>query len=209
MKIKICGMKNRKNIQNAGKLPVDFMGFIFYPPSPRFAGNVLTADDLSSLPAHIRKVGVFVSVSAEILSAYLEAYPLDWVQLHGAETPEFCRTLKKDRPQTGIIKAFPVSEVSDFNQMKEYEEGCDYFLFDTKTEKYGGSGKKFDWSLLNGYSGKTPFFLSGGISPSDAEKIKQISHSSFYGVDLNSKFETKTGIKDLNLLQTFINDLQL
>jgi len=210
MKIKVCGMRDAGNIRRVGELAVDFMGFIFYPPSSRFAGNgLLLPEALGNLPATVRKTGVFVSESLDTLFHYVEKYGLDIVQLHGEETPEYCCALKEKYPAVGIIKAFSISEPTDFDRTKEYVTVCDYFLFDTKTALRGGSGKQFDWKIVEDYKGKTPFFLSGGISADDVEKIKDLKHPTFFGIDLNSRFEIAAGIKDIDLLQTFIKAIKI
>jgi phosphoribosylanthranilate isomerase len=209
MKIKVCGMNHPENIKQTGSLPVDYMGFIFYPPSPRFAGNgILNSTIMNDLSPRIKRVGVFVSEAIPVLLSTIKRYPLDVVQLHGAETPDYCRTVKENCPALKIIKAFNLSEAADFDAAKEYEAVCDFFLFDTKTAKHGGSGEKFDWKIIECYQGKTPFFLSGGISADDADAIKNIHHPRLYGIDLNSRFEIRPGIKDVNLLQTFIKNLK-
>ena len=202
-------MRAAENIRSVGELAIDFMGFIFYPPSPRFIGNgLLPMDALKNLPASIRKTGVFVSENRNTLCHYVEKQALEVIQLHGNETPEDCSVLKTEFPSVDIIKAFSVSEPADFEHTKEYTSVCDYFLFDTKTPLYGGSGKRFDWKVLENYQGKTPFFLSGGISSDDVAKIKKLQHPSFYGVDLNSRFEVTAGIKNINLLRIFIETLK-
>ncbi|GHV57432.1 N-(5'-phosphoribosyl)anthranilate isomerase [Bacteroidia bacterium] len=209
MKIKVCGMCDAENIRRVGMLAIDFMGFIFYQKSPRFAGNgLLPPEALWELPANVCKTGVFVSESLDVAGSYVAKYKLNAIQLHGKETPEYIGLLKENFPEILIIKAFPVSDSSDFLLTKAYEAVCDYFLFDTRTLQYGGSGKQFDWTLIEAYRGKTPFFLSGGISVEDAVRIKQIQHPALYGVDLNSRFELSAGIKDLNLLQQFIETLK-
>ncbi len=204
MKIKVCGMKHPDNIKELSELPIDFMGMIFYPKSPRFVDS-LTLDDLNnSLSPRIERVGVFVNESIEYIMEKANLYNLDLIQLHGNESVGFCEELSKTMP---IIKAFNVSEPADFEQTKAYEDSCSYFLFDTKTPQHGGSGQKFDWGILDGYKGKLPFFLSGGISVEDTDSIKQISNPKFYGVDLNSKFEAAPGLKDIEQLQQFIKAL--
>jgi phosphoribosylanthranilate isomerase len=209
MKIKVCGMCEAENIRRVGELPVDFMGFIFYPASPRFAGNGrLQPETLKNLPPHIRKTGVFVSEAPDTVAGYVEQYALDAVQLHGSETPAYCRAVKEKFPGIAVIKAFPVSEPADLDRTKDYTAVCDYFLFDTKTPQHGGSGKQFKWKILEIYPVKTPFFLSGGISPDDADRIKAISHPLCCGVDVNSRFETAPGIKNIDLLRTFITTLK-
>jgi len=204
MKVKVCGMKYPRNIKELGELPIDFTGFIFYEKSPRLIDEV-TLSGLQSLPDNIKRVGVFVNAGMEYIVTKANEYNLDYIQLHGCESPIFCKELSRTIP---VIKAFSISETSDFGQTKEHEGICEYFLFDTKTPQHGGSGQKFDWNILDAYIGNTPFFLSGGISADDVERIKNINHPQFYGVDLNSRFETEPGLKDIQQLQQFIKALK-
>jgi phosphoribosylanthranilate isomerase len=199
--VKICGMKIPENIQAVASLKPDYMGFIFYPKSPRYA-EPLDVSTLNSLPATIKKIGVFVNEDLEDILTIATKYELDGVQLHGTELVEMCKELRK----AGfiVIKAFPIAEAYNFKVTKAYEGACDFFLFDTKTEAYGGSGVKFDWAILEEYLGKTPFLLSGGISVDDVEEIQKIEHTLFAGVDLNSRFEIKPGLKNIELLKQFI-----
>jgi phosphoribosylanthranilate isomerase len=205
MLLKICGLKYPENIQAVSDLKPDFMGFIFYPKSPRYA-EPLDSAVLNSLPATIKKIGVFVNEDLENILTIAYKYKLDGLQLHGAELVDMCRELKK----LGylVIKAFPIAEAYNFKVTKSYEGVCDYFLFDTKTEAYGGSGLKFNWKMLNEYTGDTPFLLSGGIALDDAEAIQKIEHPKFAGIDLNSKFEVKPGLKNISLLKDFISNFQ-
>ncbi|MEI8085562.1 MAG: phosphoribosylanthranilate isomerase [Paludibacter sp.] len=205
MKIKICGMKFPDNIEAIASLKPDFMGFIFYPKSPRFA-EPLDALALKKLPSTIKKIGVFVNENLENILTIAFTYKLDGVQLHGTELVGMCKELKS----AGyiVIKAFPIAEAYNFKVTKDYEGACDYFLFDTKTDAYGGSGVKFNWSMLDDYVGETPFLLSGRISADDAEAILKIEHPKFAGIDLNSKFEVKPSLKDQLKLKTFINKLK-
>ncbi|MDR1876453.1 MAG: phosphoribosylanthranilate isomerase [Flavobacteriaceae bacterium] len=207
MKIKICGMKNPDNILELATLPFDYMGLIFYPKSPRYAGD-LNPEALEILPGRTWLVGVFVNEDPYSLSEKITTYKLDYVQLHGEESVEYCKQIKKKNPLVFIIKAFNVSEVSDFSETEKYKNVCDYFLFDTKTSQHGGSGEKFDWSILDSYRGKTPFFLSGGISSEDADEIKQIRHPKLYGLDLNSRFELEPGLKNIQLIDKFVKILR-
>lgn len=204
MKIKICGMKYSENIKAVLALKPDFMGFIFYPKSPRYAG-ALDVSVLNKFPKSTKKIGVFVNENLENILTIAFKYKLDGMQLHGTELVEMCVKLK----EVGyiVIKAFPIAEAYNFKVTKAYEGACDYFLFDTKTDAYGGSGVKFNWKMLDEYKGETPFLLSGGISADDAEDILKIEHSKFAGVDLNSKFEVKPGIKNVKLLEKFISQL--
>jgi Phosphoribosylanthranilate isomerase len=168
MKIKICGMKHPENIQNVAALQPDLMGFIFYPKSPRFA-EPLDIATLNALPKTIKKIGVFVNEDLENILTIASKYDLDGVQLHGTELVAMCKELRKAGYL--VLKAFPIAEAYNFKVTKAYEGVCDYFLFDTKTDAYGGSGLKFNWGMLDEYVGETPFLLSGGIAADDAEAI--------------------------------------
>jgi phosphoribosylanthranilate isomerase len=205
--IKICGMRDTENIRAAAELKPGIMGFIFYPESPRYAGELLDPEILSELSPGIRKAGVFVNASWSEIKATVEKYFLNIVQLHGDETPELCLQLKSEGLE--VIKAFNISNSKAFSQCSAYVSFTDYFLFDTATVKHGGSGQKFDWKILDNYDLRHPFFLSGGISPADAESIAGITLSSFYGIDLNSRFEIKPGVKDIETLKKFINEIRL
>lgn len=203
--IKICGMKYPENIRLVAALHPDLMGFIFYPKSPRYA-EPLDIATLNALPKSIKKIGVFVNEDLERILTSVFKYKLDGVQLHGTENTDICRKLK----DAGLIvlKAFPIAEAYNFKVTATYEGVCDYFLFDTKTDAYGGSGLKFNWSMLNEYVGNTPFLLSGGIASDDAEAILKINHQMFAGIDLNSKFEVSSGLKNVELLKGFVKLLR-
>ena len=202
MMIKVCGMREEPNIRAVEMLPVDWMGFIFYPGSSRYVG-----EKLSHIPEKVKRVGVFVNEQPEIIRERALQNRLDILQLHGDESPSHCRKLKEEGFQ--VIKAFGIRTDQPFpsEEVQRYEGCCDYLLFDTKTPMYGGSGKKFNWELLNDYRGTIPFLISGGIAPGDAVVIKAFSHPQLMGVDLNSGFETSPAIKDVSLLQTFIKQL--
>ena len=197
MKIKVCGMRSPENIQALTDLQPDYMGFIFYDKSPRYVADV-SPDVLNKLQASILKVGVFVDEPAETISRLIDKYSLNAVQLHGNETAGLCMEL---RDKVTVLKAFGVDGNFDFDQLKSYAGSVDYFLFDTKTDVHGGSGRAFNWEVLNNYKLNTPFFLSGGLSLDNLENVKQIKHPAFYGVDLNSRFETEPGMKDITKLR--------
>lgn len=197
-------MKYPENIQELVTLPIDYMGLIFYEKSPRYVSQLDLLDLLNSTHS-IERVGVFVNENIEIIRQKAKEYHLSFAQLHGNESPEFCKELSQF---VNIIKAFSVADESDLEKTKDYENLCSYFLFDTKTSQYGGSGQKFDWTALDAYEGSTPFLLSGGISVNDVEAIRAIKHPRFEGVDLNSCFETQPGLKNINLLKQFITDIQ-
>lgn len=201
-RFKVCGLKHSENIRQVCQLPIDMIGLIFYEKSPRYAGG-LDAKALETLPSFIRKTGVFVNASGEYILSKVGQYGLQQVQLHGNESPAFCRELKSGGIK--IIKAFPLRESGDLSVTIPYEGACDYFLFDAKTPQFGGSGEKFDWKILASYTGKTPFFLSGGVDAADAEALRQIKHPLLYAIDLNSRFETSPGLKDVNRLREFLS----
>lgn len=197
MKIKICGLKQPENIKAIAELTPDYMGFICYAPSPRYARDLQT-ETLDVLPEAIYKTAVFVNEDAETIAKLTDTYNFDAIQLHGNEDPEFCNSF---RDRVEVIKAFGVDQNFDFEQLSEFAGYVDYFLFDTKTSKHGGSGQTFDWTLLDNYKLNIPFFLSGGLSLENLEGIRSIKHPQFYGVDLNSRFEIEPGVKDLDKLK--------
>jgi phosphoribosylanthranilate isomerase len=195
MKIKVCGLKNPDNIGKVVLLSPDYLGFICYDQSPRYIDE-LPAGALRDLTPY--KTGVFVNEEKETIDSLLDRYNLNAIQLHGNESSEFCREFKN---RVQVLKAFGLDESFDFDQLNAYADSVDYFLFDTKTSKHGGSGKTFNWDILQKYTLKVPFFLSGGLSMDNLAEVKKIKHPMFYGVDLNSRFETEPGIKDIELLK--------
>lgn len=197
MKIKICGLKQPDNINAITALAPDYMGFICYAPSPRYASGLQT-EMLSLLPESIFKTAVFVNEDAETITKLTDTYNFDAIQLHGNEDPEFCNLFKD---KVTVIKAFGLDESFNFERLDSFTGSVDYFLFDTKTDKHGGSGLIFDWSLLDKYKLNIPFFLSGGLSLENLEEIALIKHPQFYGVDLNSRFEIEPGLKDIDKLK--------
>jgi phosphoribosylanthranilate isomerase len=197
LKIKVCGLRDPENIKAVSALSPDYMGFICYGQSPRFIAD-LPPDILKLLPPAIYKTGVFVNETASTINKLIDKFNFDAVQLHGDETPEFCNTLKS---RVKVLKAFGIDDNFDFNKLTAYAGCVDYFLFDTKTDKHGGSGNTFNWEILNKYQLDIPFFLSGGISLDNLEELKKITHPQFYGVDLNSRFETEPGVKDIKKLE--------
>lgn len=206
LKVKVCGMKYADNIEALSHLSVDYIGFICYPKSPRYIGfnNEVLAQNMAKINSSIQRVGVFVNASLEDIKASVEQYHFDLVQLHGGESPSFCKQVQGFIP---VIKAFSLDGKEDLKAIADYEQACSYFLFDTKTTAYGGSGRKFNWDLLEAYNGTTPFLLSGGIGIGDAYRIKETNHPFLLGVDLNSRFEIEPGLKNINQLETFIKQL--
>ena len=193
MKLKICGMKYHNNILKVAALKPNYLGFIFYDKSPRFV-----TEPLPEISKNIKKVGVFVNSTIETITTTINNYDLQAVQLHGQETPEFCQKLQKK--QIEIIKVFSIKDQFDFNQLSAFENLVDYFLFDTKGPNPGGNGYCFDWSILNQYNSKTPYFLSGGIGLDDIKSIQNFKNSPAaqhcFAIDVNSKFELKPAYKD-------------
>lgn len=192
-------MRDAQNIRDVEALGIDWIGMIFWPKSKRYVAEVP-----SYLPEHLKKVGVFVDSTLDDILQHSSDYQLDIIQLHGQESPDFAKALK---PHT-IIKAFNIEKADDLLQTEKYKGIADYFLFDTKGKMAGGNGQKFDWSVLTAYQGKTPFLLSGGIGPEDAESVRSFHHPRCFGIDLNSRFESEPGFKDINQLKTFINKLR-
>lgn len=196
MKIKVCGMKNQGQVNAIDEI-TDFIGFIFYPNSSRYIENPPSSSG--------NRVGVFVNETTEVILQKVQDYQLNFIQLHGSETPEQCREVKQSIP---VIKAFGIDQTFDFQQLNAYQDAVDYFLFDTKTPLHGGSGKQFDWSVLDHYQLEVPFLLSGGINPDSIEQLQRFSHPQCIGIDVNSGFEIAPGNKDINQLKTFIEHIQ-
>jgi phosphoribosylanthranilate isomerase len=208
--IKVCGMREPDNIRAVEALGIDMMGFIFWPKSSRYVSQ-----RPDYLPKHVKRVGVFVDEDPEQVRRLAADYALDFIQLHGHESPDYIRTLKTPssiNPLTSsIIKAFSIASADDLAMTKDYEGLVDYFLFDTKGPSVGGNGEKFDWNVLSAYDGSTPFLLSGGISPDDAEVLTShhspLTSKKCIGIDLNSRFELSPGLKDITALRKFLNEL--
>ena len=210
MMIKVCGMREAENIREVEALGIDLMGFIFWPKSSRYV-----SERPAYLPTQCKRVGVFVNEDAETIKKIAEDYALDYIQLHGSESPEQISHLSPLTSHLSIIKAFNIATTEDLEATKPYEGIVDYYLFDTKGKSVGGNGEKFDWSVLSDYVGETPFLLSGGIGPDDAERVKSFltSHLSpltskkCIGIDLNSRFETAPAIKNVAVLSRFLSQL--
>lgn len=203
MKIKVCGNRDKENLEGLIQLNPDYLGFIFYTKSPRFV-DVLP--DVA-IPEHIQKIGVFVNASREEIQQRIDQFGLHGVQLHGDESPEECAYWKSAGYL--VFKAFNVGEDFDFLSLNAYKPVVDYFLFDTPSPSRGGSGQTFNWDVLKYYDQQVPFFLSGGIGPMHAEVIKSdwVQDLNPYGIDLNSKFETSPAIKNIAWLGDFISKL--
>ena len=202
LKIKVCGMRETENIKELILLKPDFIGFIFHEKSSR---NI-TEIPKTTIPKTIKKVGVFVDKPMDYILDKNYKFQLNFVQLHGNESPEFCKKLHQKK--INIIKAFNIDQTFDFNTLENYKTYCSYFLFDAKGKMAGGNGITFNWNLLHKYQNKTPFLLSGGIDETMINKIKNLKHRQFKGIDINSKFEIKPAFKDINKIKKLITEIK-
>ena len=203
MNIKVCGITQFKQLQQLEAMNIDFAGLIFYKDSVRFAGDKLDKKEIKSADFDLKKVGVFVNPEMiEVLDA-IDDYGLNIVQLHGDESPEMCEDLSSE---VEVIKAFRVGADTNIDKMvAPYDDVCDYYLFDTGglKESFGGTGQQFDWTILTKAKIEKPFFLSGGIGPDDADRIRAFAHPDFFAIDINSKFEKEPGVKDMGAILKF------
>ncbi|RLD27139.1 MAG: phosphoribosylanthranilate isomerase [Bacteroidetes bacterium] len=204
MKLKVCGMKYQDNINQVAALQPNYLGFIFYEKSSRYFN-----DNIPKISNSIKKIGVFVDADLNEVIEKINKYNLQAVQLHGNESPEFCKSLQSKDVE--IIKVFSIKDEFNFAVLKPYETVCDYYLFDTKGKLPGGNGYTFNWSVLNNYPSTKPFFLSGGIGLEEMESVlsflrKQESRYC-YAIDVNSKFEIEPGLKNIKKLDNFMNQI--
>ena len=249
MIVKVCGMREPENIRDVAALGVDWIGFIFYPKSPRYVSQIrsragiipdysvfmkheeLSSKELSSkemssketsskelssketsskeMMRQVKRVGVFVDDMPQNIVTRAVNYELDIIQLHGSESVIMIDNLRSTlapsiRKGIKFMKALSISTAEDILRYKEYEGHVDYFIFDTQTPLVGGSGNHFDWNMLDAYDGNTPFILSGGVGPDDAERVLSIRHPMFAGIDLNSQFETAPAVKNVDALKAFL-----
>ena len=208
MIIKVCGMREPENIRAVEEIGTDWMGFIFFPKSPRFVENVP-----DYLPQQSKRVGVFVNASIDEIVEKTQQFRLQFIQLHGRETPAFCRELRQRIPfDMKIIKMIPIATRNDIQMADSFTNDVDYFLFESKIPTnggtYGGSGQQFDWSILQRYQGSVPFLLTGGIGEEDVERITRFHHPQFIGIDLNSRFETAPALKDTKKIRAFVDKIR-
>jgi phosphoribosylanthranilate isomerase len=201
MELKVCGITTPEDIMQLVTLNISRLGFIFYHKSKRFVYGKLIEDGLKSIPKHIKKTGVFVNAGTAEIEQFIDQYKLESIQLHGDESPGFCNHFKT---KAEVIKTISVKDKSSFEMAGLYRNACDLFLFDTHSENYGGTGKTFDWQWLEAYRLDKPFYLSGGISLENVEEIKKIKHGKLIGIDINSKFEIRPGIKDIEKIKQLI-----
>jgi phosphoribosylanthranilate isomerase len=208
MRIKVCGMTQPEQVEQLAGMGVSFAGFIFYPKSPRYVFKNMTTTQIRKENS-INKVGVFVNASIEEVLHMVDECRLHMVQLHGDESPKFC---EKIADYVSVVKAFRLSENDSVEWMiRPYMEVCDMFMFDTMGAGYGGTGKKFDWNVLKQETIGKPFFLSGGIEPGDEERLNEFANEpvakALFAIDVNSKFETSPGVKDMSKLKEFAGKL--
>ena len=202
MKLKVCGMREKKNIISLADLKPYYIGFIFWISSARYVDQ-----STPSLPEAIKKTGVFVNATIEFIQSTVQNHQLKAVQLHGEETPDYCSIIQEFGVE--VIKSFSIKDQFDYHKISNYEDYCDYYLFDTKGKLPGGNGYLFDWTLLNAYPSEKPFFLSGGIGPNELIKIKKLINTTLplYAIDVNSKFEYSPGLKNIDLIRQFKKQL--
>lgn len=208
MRIKVCGMTQLEQVDKLSEYGATFAGFIFYPKSPRYVFKHMTTTQIRK-ENNINKVGVFVNATIEEVLHMVDECRLHMVQLHGDETPKYC---EKIADYVSVVKAFRLSDNDSVEWMiRPYMDVCDMFMFDTMGAGYGGTGKKFDWSILKGKTIGKPFFLSGGIDPADDEKLKAFANEpvakAMFAIDINSKFEVSPGIKDMAKVKAFCKSL--
>ena len=222
LKVKVCGMRDDENIRRVAALDVDYIGLIFWDKSPRCvtmiptrAGIIPDRSGLSSGTSRLapQRVGVFVDEMPQNIITRAVGFELDVVQLHGHESPTLIRNLRATldpdlRPGIRIWKAISVSTADDISRCKDYEDCVDAFVFDTRSPGVGGSGRQFDWSILDAYQGSRPFMLSGGIGPDDAGRVRAFRHPRLMGIDLNSRFETAPALKDVESLSRFLEEVR-
>jgi len=208
MRVKVCGITLEEQLVKLPDTGATFAGLIFYPKSPRYVLRQMTTSQIKK-ESNVNKVGVFVNASVEEVLHMVDECRLHMVQLHGDETPRYC---EKIADYISVVKAFRISETDNIGwRIKDYMEVCDMFMFDTEGAGYGGTGKKFDWGKLHDVAVGKPYFLSGGIEPSDVEKLKEFSKlpeaKALFAIDINSKFEIMPGVKDMDKIKKFIQQL--
>lgn len=211
MRIKVCGMTRPEQVMQLDEMGVEFAGFIFYPKSPRYVFSHMSKEQLRKLKGqHINKVGVFVNTPAEEVLQMVDSCGLYLVQLHGDESPRYCEKISN---YVTVVKAFRMREGENILwRAKDYQDVCDMFLFDTEGAGYGGTGKKFNWNILKGENVRKSFFLSGGIQPEDVDLLKEFEKEAvakdLFAIDINSKFEIAPGLKNMDAIRAFVNNMK-
>lgn len=206
LKVKVCGITDADNAKAIAETGIDFAGFIFYPGSKRYVGEMPDNRLFENIPESVVKVGVFVNENPSTVMGISRFAGIEMVQLHGNETVSYCGSLRSCGLK--VIKAFRIGSKTDLQLINAYSDVCDYFLFDSSTGSYGGSGTKFNWQIIEGAGFSKPFFLSGGIGPEDAHLLKKITCNMFFAADINSRFEVKPGIKDTDKVKKFTDQIR-
>ena len=211
--LKVCGLTKPDQIQELIAMKTDFLGFIFYEKSPRYVLNHLSLEELSTID-HQGKAGVFVNEEADIIVKIVQHTDLNFVQLHGDESNDFIAELRqKLNPKVGIIKVIRIGNIDADNKDKiaqtlsSNQQPVTYYLFDTDSKAFGGTGKQFDWNILNEFEIPLPYFLSGGISEDNICDVKTLKQQPF-ALDINSKFETEPGSKNIDRIKKFKTQFQ-
>lgn len=209
MRVKVCGMTQPEQVAQLADMGVSFAGFIFYPKSPRYVFKHMTTTQIRK-ENNVNKVGVFVNTPIEEVLHLVDECRLHLVQLHGDESPKYC---EKIADYVSVVKAFRLSDNDSVEWMiRPYMDCCDMFMFDTMGAGYGGTGKKFDWSVLKDSIIGKPFFLSGGIEPGDEDKLRDFEQEpaakALFAIDINSKFETSPGFKDMDMVREFVSKMK-
>jgi len=204
--VKICGMREAANLAAVADLAPDLVGFIFYEKSTRYVGPAFEATLVHGLPATVSKVGVFVNAPLAELLATAARYRLDYVQLHGHETPAYCQAAQQQGLR--LIKAFSIDDSFDFGTLASYAPYCALFLFDTQGAHPGGNGTAFDWRVLARYAGPTPFLLSGGLGLDNLDELLAFAHPQLAGYDFNSQLETAPALKDVAATRQLLTHLR-
>jgi phosphoribosylanthranilate isomerase len=185
-------MRDPENIHAIAAMKPDYMGFIFYKPSPRYVGDNFSMPE--GIDQSIRKTGVFVNGKTEDIVRTARKNHLDAIQLHGDETANDAAALRSEG--LTVIKVFRVGRDFSMKTLATYDGAADFFMFDTRGKLFGGNARKFDWTILESYLLDTPLFLSGGLSPEDVLTVGQLTCPGIAAVDLNSGVELAPGLKD-------------
>ncbi|MFD2826897.1 phosphoribosylanthranilate isomerase [Leeuwenhoekiella polynyae] len=204
------------NTAEVAQLQPDYLGFIFYEKSPRN----YDLSEIPSLTLGIKKVGVFVNADLNFVLEKIDQFNFDVIQLHGNESPEYCEELnhkldkklidKEYGSRMDIWKVFSIKDTFDFSILEDYEAVVDKFLFDTKGKEKGGNGYTFDWSVLNDYKAQKPFILSGGIGLEELAAVQELQKTDLplYAIDVNSKFEDRPGLKNIENLNKLMGSFE-
>ncbi|MBK7434397.1 MAG: phosphoribosylanthranilate isomerase [Chitinophagaceae bacterium] len=202
MNIKVCGITQLKQLQQLDGLEIDFAGLDFHPASPRYAANGLKGSEVKNADFDLKKTGVFLDMDYDFIMRLVEEYGLDVVQLNGKESPELCEDLSDE---VEVIKSFHISPATTNvdELIADYDEVCDYFLFDSLQENGAAGRTKLDFGFIAKARIEKPFFLDGNINLTDIPQLKVLRHPDLYAVDLNEMFEKEPGVKDMGLILQF------